>query len=331
MEEAIEKFSSLLQVDIVGIMGRFVSFINTDVPLIVEYYQGSDNPSPSDSFLREKEVTKEMKELYKKITANPNFFTKIGDWDLMTVIEDGLHQLNSVLNVSKYLRSISDKNGPTEFSLYPYTQKQNQTIEEINRVALGDPDWSDSWFDTSFSNGLREEDYTDEGGKTLVLTVGGSRRQTFFLESVIDNITVDNLYGRDIDRNFHYQDNDIGILSPHDTMYQGVKILSNLRQGDNPEFPESGIQQGTFIGGNYALMNFPVLTRQLTDTFATDDTIRSFKVDKLKLSSDKLLLDFTVETVKGEFLAIPAEELIPRIPGGSGDGDFNDDFNDDFD
>ena len=75
-----------------------------------------------------------------------------------------------------------------------------------------------------------------------------------------------------------------------------MNILVNLRQGDNPEFMEDGIQSSLIIGSNKNSLPYQILLRQLYSTFQKDDTLKSLKIVDLRTSEDSLILDLEIET-----------------------------------
>ena len=77
-------------------------------------------------------------------------------------------------------------------------------------------------------------------------------------------------------------------------------ILSTLRVGDNPYLANNGINRKNIIGGNVSLINLPLLVRQMTANFSTDDTIKSFVISDVQRASDALMIIFTVTSVLGD-------------------------------
>ena len=57
------------------------------------------------------------------------------------------------------------------------------------------------------------------------------------------------------------------------------------------------------IGQSRASLNFPIITRQLNQTIATDDSLKNFTINSVTYDQDNLYVDFTVQTRLGEVLA----------------------------
>src|SRR5690606_30604404 len=110
------------------------------------------------------------------------------------------------------------------------------------------------------------------------------------------------IYGKDIDRNFAFKDNDIRVLGPDETIMQAVEILSTLKKNDNPTYPYLGLQSSLTVGANRAILNFPVIFKQMSEAFSTDDTLKNFNITRLNVEEDALHIDFTVETRLGELI-----------------------------
>ncbi len=307
MEESLDKFSSLLQVNLEQVLLDFDNFVKKDFPVIVSYYKGEQVTVPSLSLHQQSVVFSKVNSVYNGLSQNSSFYTTSGDWEMYNLFEEIYLQSKTIENIPKYLRVIKGNKS----NLFPHGLHMNQTLEDVGRKIMDSSDWVNSSLEIGFQNKLREEDYDLMGGQPLLLPMDLSGSRTFFINSVLSEIDFENIYGVDIDRNFEFKDNDLKTLTHDETIFQSVVILSTLRQGDNPEFPDDGIQTSVFIGGTYSIFNFPVLERQMMESFMTDDTLTSFKVDHMEFKGDSFLLTFTVETIKGNSLKFTEVEMLP--------------------
>jgi hypothetical protein len=146
-------------------------------------------------------------------------------------------------------------------------------------------------------NDLTELSYDTLGGKILKLPMNFS---AYYLDSVIDNLSGEKLYGKDIQKKFKFENNDIKILSYTETFVQAIRIMISIRIGTVPEFPTLGYQQELVVGSNLAAYNLPILTRQLKGVFKTDDTVTLFEIKKIERKDDAVSLNFVIQSIYGD-------------------------------
>ncbi len=182
-----------------------------------------------------------------------------------------------------------------------YSTRQNQTLEQMVDE-LGSDDAQQDWIEIALKNNLNEEQYTTDGGVLLKINLQGAR--TMRILSVVDIMVGDRIYGKDISSKitFDSNENDLKVLNYKETLSQTVKILSSLKQNDNPEFPQNGIQKALVVGINQNSVSFPVLLRQLYDTFGNDDTLKTFMITNIERKEDGLFIEFNIESVTGELI-----------------------------
>ena len=116
------------------------------------------------------------------------------------------------------------------------------------------------------------------------------------VNSVVDVISGKSIYGRDLTKYISFVSDDLTSLEYDDTIKQAVEINLNLKKGDNPNFPTLGVQRAAIIGVNRNTLNFPIITRQLIETFNSDDTLKDFQVVNLKIDQDNLFIEIKVST-----------------------------------
>lgn len=299
LTSAIEEFETKTGYPLSTYLSDYVSFNATDSILIANYYGGQAQKPNMPSFNKLDELIKQSKRLSEVINGFRDSFPRTDFWDLVELIEDIKTKLETINNSSRWLKSSITKKNFSPTQEVDHTLESRQTLEKVALDLAGSSDKENDWVALALRNDLKEEDYTTGGGTRMLLTTEDSGPS---LDSVVDNLTGENIYGKDINRVLTFTDNDLEVLTPQKTIRQAVDILSQLRQGDNPEFSTNGIQTALAVGSNYASFAYPTLFRQLYDTFRSDDTLKSFKVLKLETQQDAIFLEFEVETRMGEFL-----------------------------
>jgi len=227
-------------------------------------------------------MLKEAIRIDNLIKLHKENMNSIDDWDLLDYIENIRTSLESINNSSRYLRSSKTSNSwRTTNPTYDYVMAQNETVEDIVGKQLYSQNEDADWVDLAIQNSLTEEDYTPEGGVKLQLTKNTKYGKKYFLDSVIDTLVGENVYGKDIYAKLTFEDDEIKVLSPKDTFVQSVGILVLLKKGDIPEFKEMGVDPRLGVGSNINVFEYGKIMSQLQDTISSDDTIREFNVVSL--------------------------------------------------
>ena len=280
----------------------YIDFTDNDVSKLYQFYSGNSktlNIEANDELDR---LRLEIDLMFDVIRSN-SYGLRSGEfWDLLEYFEDIRTKLDTIYNMPKYLHSSRFRGQMNSNVQLEHATKQNQTLEQMVSE-LGSSNPQQDWIDLALRNDLREEDYTTDGGKLLKVTLQQAR--SIKVTSVFDVMIGDNVYGKDLDKKITFDsvENDLKILNYKDTLLQAVRILAGLRQNDNPEFPQNGIQKALIIGTNQNSAAYPVLLRQLYDTFGNDDTLFSFTLTNFdRESGDAVLIEFNVEAITGEII-----------------------------
>jgi hypothetical protein len=206
-------------------------------------------------------------------------------------------KIKTINKISKFLRSAKYEGFNENLLNVDYTFADHETPEMVAELNSDDPE--NDWVDILRKNYVLETDYTSGvGGWTIML--GRNTLANYSLNSVVDNLQGDNVYGKDIDVNMVYENDDLKVLAPRETLRQSVHVLSQLRQGDIPEFRAMGISDNMVIGGNIGVLNVPFIVRQMTETFETDDTLTQLQVKKVETIETSLYIEFDVNTFRSE-------------------------------
>lgn len=300
-EDTLSKFKRITGFDIEEYLNDIIDFNADSKQDIIDYYSGFTTSPNRSSFKKLEDLLKKHQIISTSIYNNRSSFDNIADWNLLEIIEDLNGKLNVVNESSKFLRSSITKNNFNPNPEVNIFLKQSQTLERLAKDELGADDPQNDWVALAIRNDLIEEDYTPAGGVLLKATFQNGN--SLFISSVVDNINdAEATYGIDIQKKLEFEDNDLKVLSPKETIIQAVVILSELRQNDNPEFPNEGINSRLAVGSNLGSLTYPNLFRQLYNTFSKDDTLKSFAITDVIREQDALFLDFEVQTRSGELV-----------------------------
>lgn len=300
MIEAINRFERITRFDLRSYLRDYSAFMRRDRRLIVDYYSGTSRNPNERAFRTLNELLDRSRRLNGVLDNNREQLFGEDIWDLVENISDIEETLITINNTSKWVRSSITQNDFSPGVEINYTLGANQTLEEVSGRVVGADTPQDDWVTIALRNNLEEGDYTTRGGN--VLNLGTRNNETIQIQTLVDNITGERVYGLDIDREIAFEGDDIKSLTPRETIQQTVEILTALKQGDIPEFPGDGIQANIITGANINSIPYPVLIRQMTDTFVKDDTLESFRVNRINTDQDNLSIDIQVETRLGDFI-----------------------------
>lgn len=302
-KEVLQEFKSLTKYSIENYFQSFILFIQQDYPIIINYYLGDVVTNNSDAFKNLTLLRQESSRVLTIFQSNSSQLNNYKWWELLEQIEDIDTKLLTISVVSKWLRSsISTTSfNPNPEVTVPF--RQGETLESIERTIVGETEWRDKWTDIAFKNDLAEEDYTSEGGNLLKINFNASSR-VFQIESIVDNPNGENILGIDLDKKlqFDLSTQDLKVLTPRQTFTQTVQINLNLRKGDNPNFPEDGLNPKIVVGSTINAIAYPTMFRQIIDTFRKDDTIKNITFISVRRDQDAIFLDFEVQNRLGETL-----------------------------
>jgi len=295
----ITQISSILRYDVSQYLNRYVDFIENDRQRIFDYYKGSLNRLNIDSFNRLEQLLVDTNKVNSLVEIHKTRLSNSEFWQFIETFTEIEESLLTVDNSSKWLRSVITKNNFSPQVEVSFILKQFQTIEQLTR-SLGSNDADNDWIKLALRNDLFESDYTVEGG--VEISTSYFNKLSFSINSVVDNIDHEKIYGLDLDRTITFEDDDLRVLSYKETIKQTVNILASLKYGQTPEFPLDGIQMNLVSGSNKASIPYPVLFRQFYTTFQKDDTLKSLSVKTIQNIDDRLEINFEVETRLGEIV-----------------------------
>ena len=294
MRDLFYSFQKITNFNIRDYIDKATLFFQNDYYQIENFISGKISSISPQPFITLKELQKENKEIFSIWQLNRNKLNSTEWFDLLDIIEGFDSRILTTLNLNKWLRTANNNFGSDNSVAVTKTLSQNETLERVAQTFYGSAD-TEGWVKIAKSNNLSELDYTIEGGKEV--TVKGTQvNYTNLLTSIVDVINGKSIYGLDLDKKLQFINDDLKTLSYEDTIVQAVSILISLKQNDNPDEPSNGIQSSIIIGTNRNILNFPIIIRQMSETFASDDSLVDFKVENISIVEDKVSIDITVST-----------------------------------
>lgn len=298
MNTIFDIFKSVTRYDIQTYFNDFASFVLSDYQRVVDYYErGTDIPA---------DVLNKLSNLNSQMLQINDLFGLYNDrlssgtseiWELLDYFESTKVTLYTVTNSARWMRSTKNTLQSNVVDR-DYILKQGQNFEHL-ATELGYSDPVNDWSQVALNNDVVEEDYSFEGGNKLKISFVNDL--SFDINTVVDSISGEKLYGLDLDQVFTFENNDLKILNYHDTIIQQTRILVGLIRGSVPEFPQDGISK-SLVSGNVNAIQYPVLLRQQSGVFEKDNRYKSIAINKLETHVDSLVIELTVVTKLDEVL-----------------------------
>jgi len=296
-EEILQEFQAISSKDIKSFFERCLSFFSGGYSAIVAYYSGRLKTISSEPFQTFEMLKKERDLMFTAFQDHSRQLNNSKWWLVLEQLEAIDSRLNTLSNINRWSRSSATKVAYDPSINVSYTIRENQTLERISQDILKNDNPNDDWLDIAIENDLTEEDYSASGGTELQLKFPkiNTGQQ---IQSVVDVMNGKSIYGKDLDQKLQFDPitEDLKVLGYDETVLQSVNILTLLKRNDNPDFPGQGLQSAVVVGSNRALLNFPVIIRQMTATFATDDSLKNFQVTLIDLNQDNVQISYEVQT-----------------------------------
>jgi len=295
-KEILREFKKITSKDVELFLLKALSFFSIEYQEIVSYYSGESTNISSKPFEVFEKIKKERDEMFSTFQLHSKQLNNAKWWLLLEQIEEIDSRLKTLDNINKWSRSSLTKVGFSSDLSVQYTLKQNQSLEKVVSDVLNSSN-SEEWVNLAIQNDLTEEQYSLEGGVDLQLKFPQVNRG-IRVESVVDIMISKSIYGKDLSKKLQFSSTqeDLKVLGYDETITQSVDILSQLKKEDNPDFPNQGLQSTIAVGANRATLNFPIIQRQMKETFATDDTLKEFILTGLTIEQDNLSMSYEVQT-----------------------------------
>lgn len=305
----LDEFYSITGCDVRAFLVEYSIFHQTDYFVIKNFYTGKTKSITPQSFANFYSVRKSLKEVFSKFQNFNKQLENIKFVELLQYLESCRDVLMSLNKIHKWARTSIDEFGYNPKLKLQYVLGQFDSLEKIASLVVQSNNPQNDWRSIAVENLLSEDSYTSEGGNILQITMENEEVSNFNVFSVVDTIKGKSIYGRDLNRNLHFdvEKQDLAVLNEDETIKQAVEILVTLRKRDNLDFLDHGLQAALIVGQTKSLFNFPVVERQLQETFKADDTLKNFTLTKFEFDQDNVLVEFTIETRLNETMQLTAQ------------------------
>lgn len=267
------------------------NFFKDDYPTIEAYFTGVIDTVNSAIISNHQNLIKEMLVIKSLIKSNETNFKNTQYWFLFDDLDIIDMKLNTINNISKYLRSTKTNYNYNANSSYEKNLGFDQSVDSftLSELKINDESVAN---ELALLNNLLESDYNLKEGKNIIV-FKANENELSEVSTIIDNPTKLSIFGKDLPLRKQFINNDQLVLGYKDTFIQNSNTLAKLKQGEIPEFPFMGID--LVIGNNIGALSYNTIIRQLSDTFASDDLYSSLSVDKILFNQGDIKVEFSVQ------------------------------------
>lgn len=307
--DIFDKIERLFGFDIKRFFIDYNNFVLSLLPNLISFYQGQVSTPIGEAKKELSALLDSAQVIYSKIQENIEIFDNTQYYSIVDEFEDCYMKLLTYSNLRKWLKSGVEKgvSSQSEF-LLDYTLAENESLEQA-ASRLGYSSTDEGSISLSTRNSIKETDYSlRQGGYKLQVNYQDLNLRVQ-LESLIDSELVgERLLGYDLSKTLELENGDLKTLSNKDTFKQSSKILLGLKRGDNPEFPYRGVDKTLLVNRATVSTTFPIIFRQLIETFSTDDTIDRVELSNVSYEEDRVNLELNVYSHLQEPMLITSNE-----------------------
>ena len=305
-ERHITDLSDIIRINVLQYLDRWYLFMQDDYPVILQYFNGSRERLDEEITIELSELTEQLDLIIQQSRLRSSQLTTFVMWDLVEYLDDIYQELVLIPSIWKFLRSAKTNFNYTNSFEFSHHMVTRETIEDVSSDLLGGANYQNNWQDIAIRNNLLEEDYNNDGGQKLILTLPLNSVNLVSINSIVDSPQGLKVLGLDIQKEIEIIDNDLVVLSYEETYRQSAGILFLVMKGEIPEFRFMG--RDVLVGKNVKSFGTTAIARQLQQTFATDDSMTNLQLLELTLKGSDVFLRAQVQsrlnTVASEQLQI---------------------------
>lgn len=286
----IEEFKEVTGYDIRSLIELGVNFITQKYPI---YRNSLVNGLDSSKYMRSiEDWFSEYDRFQSALTLYSSSLDNSEYWDMLEKVDEIWSFMNVSKKLGKFLRVVDLRTGVTQDRIL----REGQDLENLGFET------GNEWEDLAIDNSIIEEDYTPGGGNTVRTPMRFSFNSQN-IESCVVAPVGQEIYGRDIKREFGLRNSDIQVLDNKATLIQTCGILVGLVKGAIPDNRSMGIGNQDFVGSVVGF-SYPAILRQVSDSFRTDDSFSSIGVSSIQKDGNGVSIEFSIETRMGETINV---------------------------
>lgn len=293
MLQGIEDFKKITRYDIEKFFNDYVDFVSQYYQFIVDYYNGGK--LNGTAFKKVDDLLTECDTIEAIFELNQYQFNTVDFWTIQDTFSEVHTNLLTCKKMSKWARSSRlnqfDSSLKVERGL-----RQFETFERVSS-SLGSNNGENDWASIAVDNLITEEDYTTDGGAIFSVKADNGANST--IANIVDSLTGENVYGKDIKKKFTFVDNDIETVAGSDCLSQSLETKLSTTKGDIPEFPDMGLSPQS-TSSNVNSIQYPSIFRNLLTMFQGDGRWSEINLLDIGREEDAVFIKIEAKTILGD-------------------------------
>lgn len=279
-------FQEITKFDLLSYFQRYRDFMQNSYKSIYSYYNGDTEIVNADAMNDLDKLIKDSKVMMRQFQTFSVKLGNVGYWELQEYCQNLSDTLDKVTKLPKFCRTSKSCRG------YKAVIQIDDEIGGLRTIEDLADNLNQDYKNIILDNDLEESDYEIDKLRGIKGVV--DNKSQIVVETIFEQPIGERIYGKDLNRNISFSDNDLSIVKYVDNVEQKCDILLELERGDIPEFPNLGrIKQ---YGMTYGSFNYTEMMNDLQNTFLQDDLFSSIVLDDMNFSNGDLTVSVDIKT-----------------------------------
>ncbi len=290
LSDIANKFQEITKFDLYQYFVDYADFMRNQYSSIHAYYSGRSESINGDYVNNLNNLVKRSDDLLKLfITFGPKM-GNVGYWELQNYCQDLYDTIKKVTLLPKYLRTSKTPRGYKPYVQIDFTVGGMSDFRDIAQRINSNEITEESLI---IGNDFEEEDYEINELKNAKAFIENQNRG-IVVKTILEEPVGNKVYGRDINRNIGFSNNDLNIVEWEDNVLQKVEVILEMVQGDVPEMPNMGRRKT--IGDNFSNYSYPELVRDVQGSFLQDDLFDSVDFEDISINNGDIYATVNIVT-----------------------------------
>lgn len=290
LSDIANKFQEITKFDLYQYFVDYADFMRNQYSSIHAYYSGRSESINGDYVNNLNNLVKRSDDLLKLfITFGPKM-GNVGYWELQNYCQDLYDTIKKVTLLPKYLRTSKTPRGYKPYVQIDFTVGGMSDFRDIAQRINSNEITEESLI---LGNDFEEEDYEINELKNAKAFIENQNRG-IVVKTILEEPVGNKVYGRDINRNIGFSNNDLNIVEWEDNVLQKVEVILEMVQGDVPEMPNMGRRKT--MGDNFSNYSYPELVRDVQGSFLQDDLFDSVDFEDISINNGDIYATVNIVT-----------------------------------
>lgn len=290
LSDIANKFQEITKFDLYQYFVDYADFMRNQYSSIHAYYSGRSESINGDYVNNLNNLVKRSDDLLKLfITFGPKM-GNVGYWELQNYCQDLYDTIKKVTLLPKYLRTSKTPRGYKPYVQIDFTIGGMSDFRDIAQRINSNEITEESLI---LGNDFEEEDYEINELKNAKAFIENQNRG-IVVKTILEEPVGNKVYGRDINRNIGFSNNDLNIVEWEDNVLQKVEVILEMVQGDVPEMPNMGRRKT--MGDNFSNYSYPELVRDVQGSFLQDDLFDSVDFEDISINNGDIYATVNIVT-----------------------------------